>query len=113
MMRRARAKPRRQKLRFAEDPFRAGRQGPETIDQRQRQQYAQHRVRAARRQAEIAEAGQEIGPPPAVAKPKRRAACERDFKRYCETYEARVFYLPWSANHMEAIHRLEEAILHG
>lgn len=81
--------------------------------QTQQQQYEQHRRRAAKRQADIAEAGQEIGPPPAVVNSERRTACERDFRAFCETYCAPVFYLSWSDDHHRAIAKIERAVLDG
>lgn len=77
------------------------------------QQYEQHKARAAKRQADIAEAGQEIGPPPPVVNQARRDACERDFKLFCETYFPRIFRLAWSEDHLKAIAKIDRAVLKG
>jgi len=79
----------------------------------QKAQYDEHRKRAAERQARLAEAGQEIGPPPAVVDPQRREACRLDFRLFCETYLPEWFYLAWSADHLRAIKHIEEAVLEG
>jgi hypothetical protein len=42
-----------------------------------------------------------------------RAACERDFRRFCETYFPAAFCLPWSDDHLRAIERIESAVLDG
>jgi hypothetical protein len=76
-------------------------------------QYEQHKARAARRQAAIAEAGQEIGPPPPPVNPERREACRRNFKLFCETYLGGIFRLAWSPDHLRAIAKIERAVLNG
>jgi hypothetical protein len=76
-------------------------------------QYKRHKKRAAQRQAEIAEEGQEIGPPPAVVNPKRREACRLNFRLFCETYFKPVFYLEWSPDHLRALAKIERAVLQG
>lgn len=42
-----------------------------------------------------------------------RAACERDFRRFCEAYFPAAFALEWSPDHLTAIARIESAILNG
>jgi len=79
----------------------------------QQRQYEEHRRRAAKRQADIAESGQEIGTPPPVANPTRRASCERNFQLFCETYGRAAFYLGWSEDHIRAIKKIESAVLEG
>lgn len=78
-----------------------------------KQQYEDHKARAAKRQADIAEAGQEIGPCPAVVDPGRRDKCRRNFRLFCETYLREWFYLTWSVDHLKAIKHIEEVILEG
>lgn len=55
----------------------------------------------------------DIGEMPAVVDPVRRAACERDFRLYCETYFPDLFVMAWSADHLKVIERIEKAVLHG
>lgn len=42
-----------------------------------------------------------------------RAACERDFRLFCESYFPAAFCLPWSADHLRVIERIESAVLDG
>ena len=42
-----------------------------------------------------------------------RAACERDFRRFCESFFPAAFRLAWSPDHLTAIARIESAILNG
>ncbi len=44
---------------------------------------------------------------------ERRAACERDFRRFCETYFPAAFSLPWSDDHLRVISRIQSAVLDG
>jgi len=62
---------------------------------------------AARKEA------QDIGEIPAVENPQRRQRACRDFRFFCETYFADVFYLPWSDDHLKVIARIEQSVLHG
>ncbi len=41
----------------------------------------------------------------------RRAACERDFRRFCEVYFPNAFDLAWSDNHLKVIARMEAVVL--
>ena len=75
--------------------------------------YERIRERAAARNAAAARAGRDIAPIPPVADPDRRAACAGDFRRFCETYFPATFYLGWSADHLEAIARIEQAVTVG
>ncbi|HUU94487.1 MAG TPA: terminase gpA endonuclease subunit [Phycisphaerae bacterium] len=43
----------------------------------------------------------------------RRAACEHDFRLFCETYFPAAFSLAWSADHLRAIARIQECVLEG
>jgi hypothetical protein len=43
----------------------------------------------------------------------RRRACERDFRLFCEAYFPAAFSLPWSADHLRVIARMQAAILGG
>jgi len=83
------------------------------VENTKAKQYEAHRKAAADRQARLAEAGQEIGPPPAVVNEKRRDGCARDFKRFCETYFPKYFYIRWSDDHLRAIRKIEDAVLAG
>ena len=69
--------------------------------------------RTGERSRQVAAAGRDIGSVPAVKDPARRAACERDFRLFCETYAAESFPLAWSPDHLTAITKIEGAVLRG
>jgi len=75
--------------------------------------YAAHRQRTARRQRELSEKGRDLPPLPPVADPARRAACAKDLAAFAKTYLAQTFTLPWSADHLLAIERIQRATLEG
>ena len=56
---------------------------------------------------------QDIGEIPPVRDPDRKARASKDFRFFCETYFAEVFYLPWSADHLRVIEKIERAVLTG
>ena len=58
-------------------------------------------------------AGRDIAPIPDVEKPERKAACEQDFRLFCETYFPDTYALAWSPDHLKAIERIETAVLRG
>lgn len=58
-------------------------------------------------------AGRDIGPIPAVGKPRRRAACRKSLLRFCRTYLKATFPLPFSDDHLKVIAKAEAAVLEG
>lgn len=89
----------------------------ETSPEAQRQRHAaRHDRRIAGSLAfnrAVSAAGRDVGEIPPVAKPRRRAAAARDFRRFCETYAAATFPLAWSDDHRRMIARIEAAVLAG
>jgi hypothetical protein len=71
------------------------------------------RASSAARNRRLSATGRDITPLPDVANPDRRAACEKDFRRFCDTYFPTAFTLPWSGDHLKVISKLEAAVLHG
>lgn len=73
--------------------------------------------RYAEKQAEISRrrsaSGRHIGDIPPVVDPDRRAACERDLRRFCEAYFAARFPLAWGLDHLDLIADLQRVILDG
>ena len=65
------------------------------------------------RQAEQSLAGRDIGPLPEVANPDRKAACERNFQLFCESYFPETYALAWSPDHLKVIEKIETAVLRG
>ena len=56
---------------------------------------------------------QEIAPLPPIKDPARREACKHSLRLFCESYFPQTFYLGWSANHLRAIEKLEDAVKFG
>jgi hypothetical protein len=78
-----------------------------------RSSYEQHKQLVKRRDDAISRAGRDIGELPPVADQKRRDACERSFRLFCETYFAGTFCKPWSDDHLRVLAKAERAILFG
>lgn len=75
--------------------------------------YEAHKERARDRQAEQSKSGRDIAPIPPVKDPARRAACERDLRRYAETYFPGRFPLAWSQDHITFWRDLQHTVEHG
>lgn len=87
-----------------------------TPDARQQRHAARHDRRVAGSTAfnrKVSAAGRDIGELPPVAKPRRRAAAARDFRRFCESYLRATFPLAWSDDHLRVIGKIEAAVLAG
>lgn len=65
------------------------------------------------RQAEQSLAGRDIGPLPEVVNPDRKAACERNFQLFCESYFPETYALAWPPDHLKVIEKIETAVLRG
>ena len=65
------------------------------------------------RQAEQSLAGRDIGQLPEVVNPGRKAACERNFQLFCESYFPETYSLAWSPDHLKVIEKIETAVLRG
>ncbi|MGH7143919.1 MAG: hypothetical protein ACREJ2_07240, partial [Planctomycetota bacterium] len=59
------------------------------------------------------ESGREIGELPPTADPVRKLRATRDFRFFCEQYFPLTFHLTWSPDHLKAIAKIEQAVLHG
>lgn len=44
---------------------------------------------------------------------RRRERCRLSFRKFCETYFPKLFALKWSRYHLEAIQKIEDAVLRG
>lgn len=75
--------------------------------------YVAHKAEMARRNKEASALGRDIGDIPEVAQPERKAACEYDFQRFCETYFPETFVLEWSNDHLNCIVKIEKSVLEG
>ena len=86
---------------------------PARRDQPDPNAYQRHKDSARQRQAELARAGRDIGPLPQVADLDRRDRGRDSFRAFCESYFPDVFSLAWSDDHLRAIDKIEQAVLHG
>lgn len=75
--------------------------------------YEKVKDEALRRRLELSKTARDIGPLPAVRSPERKEACRRDFRKFCETYLPRKFYLGWSADHLLVIATIQRVVLEG
>ena len=75
--------------------------------------YAAMKEAARARNAALSKSGRDIGELPEVADPERKAMCERDFRLFCESYFPETYVLAWSPDHLKAIARIEQVVLHG
>ena len=80
---------------------------------RQRTAYERMKTAARARNVALAIAGRDIGELPSVVDPARKDRAARDFQAFCEAYFPAVFYLPWSADHLRVLRKIEQAVLHG
>jgi len=71
------------------------------------------RASAAARNRRLSAAGRDIAPLPDAANPEHRAACEKDFRRFCETYFPAAFCRAWSEDHLRVIAKIGEAVREG
>lgn len=77
------------------------------------QDYEEKKEKAADRAAAVVKAGRDIGQCPPVVDPERKAKAELDFRFFCDTYLPMTFNLPWSADHLKIIGKIETAVLEG
>ncbi len=75
--------------------------------------YAVRKERERERMAQQSLSGRDIGDIPAVKNPKRKAEAQTNFRFFCKEYFPAAFYLPWSADHLKVIAKIEKAVLHG
>ncbi len=75
--------------------------------------YEEKKENARKRNQALALMGRDIGELPAVVNPERKAACERNFRLFCESYFPETFTLAWSPDHLKVIAKIETAVLSG
>jgi hypothetical protein len=75
--------------------------------------YGALKDRARARNAALSLAGRDIGELPSVADPERKARAELSFQAFCDSYFPLTFNLPWSADHLKVIAKIEQAVLRG
>lgn len=84
---------------------------------RQGKQYEEHKAKMAARSLQQSTAGRDIAEQvqalPAIKNKRRRAACNKSFRKFCETYMADLFPLAWSDDHLRVLSKTERAVLEG
>ena len=78
-----------------------------------REDYSRLREAESQRRREKSLIGREIAPIPRPRDVARRLHAREDFRAFCSAYLAHTFNLPWSADHLRIIARIEEAVLRG
>ena len=76
-------------------------------------EFERHRDAEGARKREVSSKARDIGPTPNIANVQRRARCRKSLKLFCETYNPRAVFWDWSADHLKAIARIEEAVTTG
>jgi len=61
----------------------------------------------------LSEYGRDIGELPPVKNSLRKAKAIKSFKYFCEEYLEKVFYNPWSSDHLKAIKKIQKAVVRG
>lgn len=75
--------------------------------------YNRKRERAALESRAASADARDIAPLPPCLHLRRKLAASKSFKRFCETYFRDVFYLKWSAIHLQVIEKIERVITNG
>jgi len=75
--------------------------------------YDSHKEYVAKRHAQMSLQARDIGDLPQVVNPERKAESEKSFRLFCENYFSHTFSLEWSNDHLRAIERIEQSVLHG
>ncbi|NRA37018.1 MAG: phage terminase large subunit family protein [Planctomycetes bacterium] len=75
--------------------------------------YEAHKAAARERNAKLSASGRDIGDIPAVENIERKQAAEMNYQLFLESYFPHTFHLKWSSDHLTAIHKIEQAVLHG
>ena len=75
--------------------------------------YDAQKARAYQRSQALSASGRDIGELPEVVNPKRKKSCEKNFRKFCETYFCHMFSMGWSDDHLKVISKIEQAVLKG
>lgn len=85
----------------------------DNTDEATGQSYNEMKEAARARNAALALSGRDIGDLPEIVNPARKENCKRNFRLFCEKYFTETFHLDWSDDHLKAIAKIEQAVLHG
>jgi hypothetical protein len=75
--------------------------------------YDAYKVRKGVESIAFSALGREIGKLPRVKNPKRKTAAKKDFLKFCQTYFPTSFPLPFSADHLKVIAKIQTSVLDG
>lgn len=75
--------------------------------------YERTKEAARKHSIEQSASGRDIAPLPPVQNPERKEACRLDFRKFCETYYPRTFYLGWSDDHLMVVSQVQTSVLEG
>lgn len=75
--------------------------------------YQKHRARQAAKSREQSTEARDIGEIPKIKNVRRCNACEKDLKRYLETYYPETFALDFSDDHLSILKDIQERALNG
>ena len=75
--------------------------------------YDAHKAAARERNAQLSKLGRDIGDLPTVVNSARKLDAAQNFRLFCESYFPETFHLGWSADHLTAIKKIEQSVLHG
>lgn len=78
-----------------------------------REKYERHKTRTAARQSELSTGGRELYPLPGVKDFGRRLEALASLEAYMKIYRPKVFYLPFSPDHLRFIGQLEAVVRNG
>ena len=80
---------------------------------RRQDEYERQKAASLKRVHEQSKAGRDIGPVPKCKHPKRRAAAVKSLEKFCKTYFAETYALPFSDDHRKVLKKAETAISKG
>lgn len=75
--------------------------------------YQRHKEKMRLARKVQALAGRDIGAIPDIVDPRRRSTTVENFRAFCDSYFPCIFSLPWSADHVKIISKIEQAVLRG
>ena len=80
---------------------------------RRQDEYERQKAASLKRVHEQSKAGRDIGPVPKCKHPKRSAAAVKSLEKFCKTYFAETYALPFSDDHRKVLKKAETAISKG
>lgn len=82
-------------------------------DDKDSDQYRRKKERERERQNNASASGRDIGGWPPTSNPRRRAAAEKSFRKFCEVYLSARFPLAWSPDHLTVLAKMQSVVVDG